>query len=250
MNEHPSEQLKFWDHIDELRKRVIRSLYGVAIGASVGLYYADKTMELLTLPFRQSSMANSHLTVLSPVEAFNVYIMVGIWSGLMLALPWVFWQLWGFVAPGLYKKERFTVVGLVIASTLLFLVGAVFCWWLLPRGLEFLGEFSKGNSEVFWSLEKYLSFVVFLALAFGLCFQLPVAMAVLIKLGVVQAKTFRDGRRFAYVVIAVVAAVVTPTTDLFTMAALMLPLLVLYEISIIFGSLWQRRSGDETQSTV
>ncbi len=245
-----SEELHFWDHISELRKRLIHALLGVAVTSSVGLYYADLIMKWLTKPFRDSGIANGHLSVLSPVEAFNVYIMVGIWGGVIIALPWVFYQLWRFVAPGLYKKERRTVIYLVFASTFFFLGGVAFCWWLLPRGIAFLASFSIGNSEVFWSLDKYLSFVVFMALAFGICFQLPLVMAVLIRLGLVKPKTFRESRRFAYVAIAVLSAAVTPTTDMFTMSAMMIPLIILYEISIVFGAMWQRKAQKKDQETV
>ncbi|MDK9699195.1 MAG: twin-arginine translocase subunit TatC [bacterium] len=238
-----STDLKFWDHVDELRKRLIRAVLGVLVGAAGGLYYSEQLLAWLTQPFRDALPANAQLAVLTPTEGFNVYILVGLYGGVIVALPWVFYQLWGFVAPALYPTERRLVVPLVLASTLLFLLGAGMCWWLLPQALAFLAGFSTGNSTVFWSLDTYVTFVVLLAVAFGVCFQLPIVMAVLIKIDLVSPETFRHYRRIAYVIIVIIAAIVTPTTDIFTLSALSIPLIVLYEASIIFGSLWQRRSS-------
>jgi len=237
MDEHPSTQLRFWDHIEELR-----TFIGIALGSCVGLYFGTDLVNFITMPFRENASSQAHMTVLSPMEGFNIYLEVGIWGGVILALPWVFYQLWRFVAPGLYKTERRMVYVLIFASTGLFLMGVGLTWWMLPYGIKWLSEFSNGNSEIFWSLEHYVNFVVLLALAFGICFQLPLVMALLIRLGLVPPSIFRKYRRIAYVIIAVVAAVVTPTADMFTMAAMMVPLMILYEISLLFGSIWHRRS--------
>lgn len=236
-----SEQIRFWDHIEELRIRLIRSIIGVLIGSVLGLFFSKQILNFLTLPFKKSFPETS-LVVISPIEGFSVYFLVGIASGIVFTLPWVFYQLWGFVSPALKKSEKRIVLPLVLISTTLFLVGAIFAWWLLPRALVFLGKFPEGNAQVFWSLNTYITFIVLLIVSFGVMFQLPLIMAVLIRLGIATPSTFRKQRRISYVIILILSAIITPTTDIFTLAVLSIPLMLMYEISILIGSIWKVQS--------
>lgn len=249
MNEQPpSQQLKFWEHLEELRKRLILSIVGIVIGSIAGLIFSKQILDFLTFPFYKSFPAMS-LVVISPVEGFSVYMMVGIAGGITVTIPWVFYQIWGFVSPALRKSEKKTVLPLVLISTFLFLIGSSLAWWILPRALNFLGQFSVDTAEVFWSLDTYVTFVVLLAIAFGLMFQLPLITSILIRLGIASQETFQRQRRIAYIIILVVSAVITPTTDIFTLSALTIPLIIMYELSIIIGSIW-RKSVLSSQTNV
>ncbi|MCX7835080.1 MAG: twin-arginine translocase subunit TatC [bacterium] len=236
-----SEQLKFWDHIEELRIRIIRSFLGVLVGSILGLIFTKHFLKILTIPF-QKAFPDRTLVLLSPTEGFSVYFLVGISGGILLALPWVFYQLWGFVSPALKLNEKKTILPLVFLSTFLFLLGAIFAWWILPNALLVLSQFAKEISNVFWSLDTYITFTVLLAIAFGGMFQLPLITAVLIRLDLVTKKTFRKYRRIAYILILILSAIITPTTDVFTLVLLSIPLILMYELSILIGSLWHRRS--------
>jgi sec-independent protein translocase protein TatC len=231
--------LSFWDHLEELRVRLLRSLAGVAVALVAGFLLASRVQELLCRPFFGS--VSGRLALLAPSDGFIVQIKIALLLAVLIAAPFVALQLWGFIRPGLKPKERKYVRPLALISTLLFFGGVAFAWWILPAALGFLGSFAQFGPENFWSLKNYISMVVFLLLAFGVIFQLPLVMGVLMAVGLVPASFFRRYRRYAIVIIFVLAALATPTTDMLTMLLMAGPLILLYEISIIVGSLIQRK---------
>ncbi|MCJ7489753.1 MAG: twin-arginine translocase subunit TatC, partial [Thermoplasmata archaeon] len=150
------------------------------------------------------------------------------------ALPIVFYQMWSFIAPGLYRREKVTILPLVIISTVLFLIGAAFCYYLaLPMALQFLLNFADDLIKNYITVDSYISFIGLLMLAFGLSFQLPILAYFLGRLGLISSRFLAKGRRYAIVIILAVAAVVTPTPDVFTQLLLAVPMYLLYEISIL-----------------
>jgi len=237
--------LGFWDHLEELRVRLLRSLAAIAVALVAGFLFSSRVQDLLCLPFHRS--VSGSLALLAPSDGFIVQIKIALLLAVLIAAPFVALQLWGFVRPGLKPNERKYVRPLALLSTLLFFGGVAFAWWILPAALGFLGSFAQFGLQNLWSLKNYISMVVFLLLAFGVIFQLPLVMGVLMAMGLVPAGFFRRNRRYAIVIIFVLAALATPTTDMLTMGLMAGPLIVLYELSIVVGSIIQRRREAERE---
>lgn len=235
----PDQPLTFWDHIDELRKRILRSALFVALGGVGGFLLAERARDFLMQPFRQSVQGS--LSLLGPSEGFVIEVKIAILVGLLLASPFVAWQLYGFISPALGRKEKLWLWPIVFISTILFWGGVVFSWMILPAALEFLGSFADVGLQNIWSLNSYISLILFLLLAFGVIFQLPLVMVVLIATGLVSSAFFRKHRRIAIVLIFIIAAVATPTADALTMMLMVAPMVVLYEAAIWIGIILEAR---------
>ena len=171
----------------------------------------------------------------TPVEPFFIKLKIVTFIGLGIALPIVLWQLWRFVTPGLQGRERRYAIPFVIASILLFGLGAAFGIYTLPKALNFLLGFAGPGLVATLSVSKYMSFVFFMIAAFGLSFEFPVVLTALVMAGVLNSQKLRRWRRGAIVGIAVFAAVITPTQDWYTMTLMMVPLIIFYEISILIA---------------
>jgi sec-independent protein translocase protein TatC len=221
--------MPFLDHLEELRKRLLISISAVFV-LSLGCYFfSKKIMAILLRPFPH----DEKLIFLSPTEGFMIYIKISLFAGLILSLPVLFYQLWKFVRPGLYQKERKYTVRIVFFSTLFFLVGALFCYFLvIPYGLSFLLSFGADQIKPTIQIKEYLKFVTLLIIVFGVVFELPLLSFFLTKLGLVTPEFLRKKRRYGIVAIFVAAAVLTPTTDIVSQLLLAVPLMILYEISI------------------
>jgi sec-independent protein translocase protein TatC len=231
--------MTFWDHLDELRRRLLRSVAGIGLGAVAGFFLSGRAQQFLISPF--ADRVSGSLALLAPADGFVIQIKIAILLGLFIASPYVFFELYGFVGPGLKPEEKRWLWPVVIIGTILFWAGVVFAWLILPTALEFFGSFAQGGVQNFWSLKNYISLVIFLLLAFGLIFQLPLIIGILIATGLVPSSFFRRNRRYAIVVIFIVAAVATPTTDWLTMTLMAVPLVILYELSIWIGVIIERR---------
>lgn len=235
----PDQPLTFWDHIDELRKRILRSALFVGLGGIAGFMLAEHARSFLMKPFHES--VEGSLSLLGPSEGFVIEIKIAILVGLLLASPFVAWQLYGFISPALGRKEKIWLWPIVSISTLLFWGGVVFSWMILPAALEFLGSFAEVGLQNIWSLNSYISLILFLLLAFGIIFQLPLIMGVLIATGLVSSQFFRKHRRIAIVLIFIIAALATPTTDALTMFMMVGPMIILYEAAIWIGVVLEAR---------
>lgn len=235
-----SEQpLTFWDHIDELRKRLLRSFLFVGLGAAAGFYLSPNAQDFLMEPFRKSVPGT--LSLLGPSDGFVIQIKIALLLGVLIASPFVAWQIYGFVSPALRRKEKLWLWPIATISTVLFWGGVIFAWLILPAALEFLGSFAEVGLQNFWSLNSYVSLVLFLLLAFGIIFQLPLIMGVLIATGLVGSAFFRKHRRIAIVLIFIISAFATPTTDALTMSLMVAPMIVLYELAIWVGVAIEKR---------
>lgn len=239
------------EHLDELRRRLIISIGAVAVGAVGGWFLYPPVFNLLTNSFCDFMRDHRNLA-LNPqdpcqlvyttvTEPFLTKIKLVAFLGLVLALPVVLYQLWRFVTPGLMPRERRYAAPFVLVSLVLFALGAWFAVLTLPRGLEFLLGFAGTERLVaVLSIARYVSFVLLLILAFGLSFEFPVVLVSLTLVGVLSTQQLRRWRRYAVLVVAVAAAVITPSQDFFTMTALMVPLLVFYELSILVSRILKR----------
>jgi sec-independent protein translocase protein TatC len=239
--------MTFWDHLDELRKRILRSMALVVIAAIAGFWLAQPAVDFLITPFREKVQGT--LALLSPTDGFMIEVKLAIMIGLLMASPFVAYQLYGFVGPGLKRKEKLWLWPVVIIATVLFWGGVLFAWFIFPTAIQFLASFAQGGIQNLWSLKTYINLLLFLLLAFGLIFQLPLIIGLLIATGLVPSSFFRRHRRYAIVLIFILAAVATPTTDMLTMMLMAGPLVVLYELSIWIGLIIEKRRKKRSIAT-
>jgi sec-independent protein translocase protein TatC len=233
-------------HLEELRRRLIVSVLAVAAGAVGAWFLYRPVFNLLSNPF--CSFMRTHpklafnprqpceLAYNGVVEPFLIKIKLVAFLGVILALPVVLYELWMFVTPGLTARERRYALPFVLASLALFTLGAWFALLTLPKGLNFLLGFA-GTTRIVavLTIGKYMAFVILLIVAFGVSFEFPLVLIFLTLVGVLSSRKLRFGRRYAILGIAVFAAVITPSQDWFTMTALMVPLILFYELSILIS---------------
>ncbi|NLP10289.1 twin-arginine translocase subunit TatC [bacterium] len=228
--------MPFLDHLEELRWTLVRSVIAVMVCAVIAYIYSKEIVELLHRP-----APDVKLIFLSPTEAFMTYLKVALYAGLVIALPYVSWEFWRFIVPGLLAKERKLVPPIVLFTVICFLLGAAFAYFIIiPFGLKFLvigfqNEFLTANITI----GKYLGFVMTMVLVFGVVFELPVLAYFLSLVGLLTPQFLRSKRRYGIVIIFIVAAIITPP-DAFTQSMLAIPLLFLYEISIWVSAAVQR----------
>jgi sec-independent protein translocase protein TatC len=242
MEDPVEEKMPFTNHLGELRTRLIRILIVVGIGVGVCWYYRDWLFQIITMPLVQVLPQNSHMIYTSLPEAFFNYMKISFFASLFLTSPYSLYQLWKFISPGLYKSEKKYVVPFVITSTLLFVGGVLFGYFLaLPPAFSFFVEFSSDFLKPMISLREYLSFSLKLLLAFGLSFELPVIIFFMVKIGVVSSKMLAKQRRYAILVIFVAAAILTPSPDALTQIIMAIPLMGLYEIGIFVAKFAEKK---------
>lgn len=233
-------RMGFLDHLDELRRRILYSVYAVAAACAVTFYFWDDMFVYLVKYF---SRYNATLIYTRPMGAFMFSLKVGLLSGLILAAPFVFAQLWLFVAPGLYAREKKVVIPFVFFSSILFSAGAVFGHFLaFPAMWKFFGSYADMGGSVlkfFPTIDETFSFYTKMILGLGLVFQMPLLVFFLARFGIVSAGFLVKHFKYAVLIIFIVAAVITPSPDMATQCLFAAPMLVLYAISIavawIFG---------------
>jgi sec-independent protein translocase protein TatC len=231
-----SSPMPFLDHLEELRSRLLKAALAVIIASGAAFYFSDELVTLILLP-----LGDIKLHVTEVTGSFYAYLKVSLVTGVIAALPIVFYQLWAFMSPGLYPREKSVILPLVAVSTLLFVVGAAFCLAVvLPLSLQFLIGFSGDLFTPIITVNSYISFAGLMVIAFGLGFQLPVVAYFLGKIGLISSRMLSRGRRYAVVLILIAAAILTPA-DVFTQVALAGPLYILYEISIILVKAIERK---------
>jgi sec-independent protein translocase protein TatC len=221
--------------LEELRWRLVKSAGAILALSIVAYFFADPILNFITRDI-ESVYFNA------PTEAFSVRIKLSIIAGLLAALPIVFWQIWQFVVPGLYRSEARLVVPVVILATISFVGGAAFCFFLvLPVGMQFLLGFGTEKIQPLISVGRYISFVTWMCLGFGIVFELPIVSFFLGRIGLIDSSMLKRFRRYAVVGILVLAAAITPSPDVFSQLMLAGPLYVLYELSIVIVRLTGRR---------
>lgn len=224
------------EHLEELRRRILISLAAIFIATCIAFW---KVKEIVSYLVRLGRIG--HLVFLSPVEAFFAYLKVAFFVGLFISSPIVLFQIWRFISVGLKENERKSVIFYLPFSIVLFLFGAVFAFCIaIPWALRFLINFAGPEVLPMLSISKYISFVVVLLLMFGLVFELPIAIILLAKLGIVTTAALRRNRKYAILSIFIIAAILTPTPDAFTQLLMAIPLIFLYELSIWLSKLVRR----------
>jgi sec-independent protein translocase protein TatC len=222
------QEMSFFEHLGELRTRLIYSIVGWGLASVVTWYFTEYIIKWL-----RQLIGNTELIYTKPTEAFFVYFKVALVGGFFLALPWILYQIIVFVRPGLEPDERKWILRIVPAACLLFVAGVSFAYFaLLPMALKFFLGFQTQDLRAMITISEYISFVVFLLLACGLVFQTPIVLVVAAVLGLVKSQQLRQWRRYAIVSCFIIAALVAPTPDAFTQTMVAIPMILLYEISI------------------
>lgn len=234
MSQNNSE-MTIWGHLKELRKRLIYSLIGLVVGIIISVIFGDFLLNFIAMPI--GGLEN--LLSIQVTENISVYFRVTMFGGFILALPFILIQLFLFISPGMTKKERRWILWAIPIATVLFLGGAVFAYIvMLPTALPFLVQFPGPNVLPKW--KDYVNFVTNLIFWIGLSFETPLLMYILARLGIIDARGLAKQWRIALIIIAVIAAVATPTPDPINMAILMAPLFVLYLLGILLAALGRK----------
>jgi Twin arginine targeting (Tat) protein translocase TatC len=237
------------EHLEELRHRLVVSVMALTVGAIAGWFLYNPFLNLIQHPFctyvhslprNEQPPAGCRLVANGVLDPMLSKLKVVVFLGLFLALPILLYQLWAFIVPGLTSREKKLSVPFIVSSMLLFLLGAFVAIVMLPKGLNFLLGFAGPDITPLITFASYVGFVVLLTLAFGLSFEFPILLVFLTLVGVLSSAKLRAWRRWAILGIAIFAAVVTPSSDPYTMLSMMIPMYVFYEASIIIARIMKK----------
>jgi sec-independent protein translocase protein TatC len=233
MSEPAAAQDTFISHLVELRDRLLRCAYALLIVALPCVYFAPQLYDILAAPMQSALPHGTKMIATGVIAPFFIPVKVALLVAFMIALPYLLYQVWGFVAPGLYQHEKKVVVPLIVSSTLLFAVGVAFCYFVVFKFVfATIAQFAPQSITVAPDIENYFNFVLGMFFAFGVAFETPVVVVVLVASGAVKLETLIEIRRYTIVGAFAVSAVVTPP-DAASMLALAIPLCILYEIGLL-----------------
>ncbi len=231
----------FTSHLDELRTRMIRAFIAVGVGFFISYGFKEQLFQILTAPLIQAMDAGDKLVFTGLPEAFFTYLKVAFLSGIMLATPVIAFEFWMFVTPGLYQKEKKLLIPVIFLSTLFFLGGSLFGYFVVfPFGFKFFLGFASDTIQALPSMKEYLGFASKMLLAFGLVFELPLVITCMARLGLVSVDFLKKNRKYALLLFFVGSAILTPP-DVVTQIMMAFPLMALYEISIIGAKVFGRK---------
>jgi sec-independent protein translocase protein TatC len=243
----PEDRMTLTEHLAELRTRIIRALLAMVIGIIVVLAAYEPVLRFLTKPYvrlcarKGPEFCTANLQYLSPLEGFTTRLSISTYGGIILALPVIMWQVWRFIVPALHAKEKRYAVPFVMSSVGLFALGAYVAYWTLDKALDFLISWAGPDVTANFQISKYISLVGLMVAAFGIAFEFPVLLVFLQLVGVLTPQTLLKGWRYAIMAIFVIAAVITPSGDPYSMLALAIPMTLFYLISIVIGLIFQKR---------
>jgi len=235
----------FLSHLIELRERLVKSLIAVGIVFLPALYFSSELYDLLAAPLMHALPSGAKMIATGVVTPFLIPVKIAGVAALVVALPYVLYQAWAFVAPGLYAHEKRLVLPLIVSSTILFVIGMAFCYFIVfGRVFEFIAAFAPKSISVAPDIEAYFNFVLGMFLAFGLAFEVPVVVVVLVLTGVITVEQLREFRGYMIVGIFAIAAFITPP-DAVSMISLAVPMCLLYELGIVVAAaVAKRRPAD------
>ena len=243
MNDDPKQP--FMSHLEELRTRLIACAIAVGIGFVVCYLFSKDLFQILVIPLKENMPEGDRLIYTNLPEMFFTYLKTAFIAGIMVVSPYVFYQIWMFIAPGLYKKEKKYVLPFVFFSTILFVGGALFGYFVVfPFGFKFFMGFANDSIQALPSVKQYFSFAVKLLFAFGVVFELPVVVFFLTKIGVVTPEFLKQKRKYAILLTFVMAAILTPP-DVITQCMMAGPLIILYEVGIFISMMARVRKEKE-----
>lgn len=226
--------MTLFEHIAELRSRLLKIIIAVIVGAILGWFLYPYVLQILKHPFNEVQPGKPFIAT-EPLQAFGLRLKMSGFIGIAVAMPVILWQVWRFVTPGLHPHEKKYAIPFTVSALLLFLGGATLAYYVLNPTLEFLTTIGGSDIEPYYTADSYVTLIIWMMLAFGVGFEFPVLLVALQMIGVVTPKRLVQWWRQAIVAIAVIAAVITPSGDPISMIALALPMAVLYIISIGVG---------------
>lgn len=245
-----TEKSPFTEHLGELRDRLVRSFIAVGVGFAVAYFFKEKLFNILIAPLL-IAMGDNHNTQIiftGLPEAFFTYLKVSLLAGIILATPVLFYEFWMFVSPGLYRKEKKYFLPIVFLSVFFFILGSSFGYFIVfPYGFKFFLGFATETIHAMPSMKEYLSFASKMLLAFGFVFELPLVLTFLARMGIVSVDFLKKNRKYAVLIFFIGAAVITPP-DVVTQIMMAVPLMILYEISILGARLFGKKpvsDGDD-----
>jgi sec-independent protein translocase protein TatC len=240
----PDKKLPLTGHLEELRKRLIWSFVGIGVAFGISYAFIKEIVAILMRPLVQTLPKGSSLVFTAVPEAFFTYFKAAILTGVFFSSPFILYQIWAFISPGLYEKEKKYVLPYLFVSSVFFMAGALFCYFIVfPVIFRFFLSFATEEIRPLPAIKEYLTFTIKLLLAFGLLFQWPALILFLSRMGVVSAKTLSQNRKYAILAIFVAAAILTPP-DLVSQLLLAGPLLAMYE-----GSIWMAKFLGKKEET-
>jgi sec-independent protein translocase protein TatC len=250
--EEPGARMSFLEHLEELRHRLIVSISAIFVGFLVAFAFIDRIFGFIMRPLQAVLPDGGKLVYTEPAEAFLLYMKVAALAGLVMATPVILWELWKFVAPGLYAHEKKFAVPFVLFSTVFFVCGALFSHFVVfPFAWRFFANFSTDYMQFLPRIQPVFSLYVRMLLALGLVFEMPTLVFFLARVGVVTPRFLLRHTKYAILVIFVIAAIITPGPDVVSQTLVAVPMVMLYGISIVIAWLFQKRSrdaeGDETR---
>ncbi|MCF6246748.1 MAG: twin-arginine translocase subunit TatC [Desulfobacula sp.] len=242
------EKSPFTEHLGELRDRLVRSFIAVSIGFVVAYFFKEKLFEILIAPLiiAMGENGNAQMIFTGLPEAFFTYLKVALLTGIILATPVLFYEFWMFVSPGLYRTEKKYFLPIVFLSVFFFAIGSSFGYFIVfPYGFKFFLGFANENIQAMPSMKEYLGFSSKMLLAFGFVFELPLVLTFMARMGMVTVPFLQKNRKYALLIFFVGAALITPP-DVITQIMMALPLMILYEISIIGAKIFGKKKPEET----
>lgn len=240
--DNAAESMTIFGHLNALRVHLTRAGIALLVATLLSFLFAEYLLEFLLTPYAASQAGGVTLQTLRPTEGLETYFKVSLLSGIVLAMPIILFEFWRFLEPGLYKHERRYVFVFVPSALLLFLTGLAFAWFILaPAAIYFLANFMPEVFRTEWTGQEYISFVTRLLLWIGIAFQMPIVAYFVARAGVISGDTLKRQWRVAVVLIAVLAAIITPSIDPVTMLLTMAPLTVLYVLSIGLANIGYRQ---------
>jgi sec-independent protein translocase protein TatC len=238
------DKMPFLEHLGELRTRIVRSLIALMIGTVIALIWSERVVDWLAKPVTQLGY---ELVFTAPAEAFWVQMKVGLILGLFIASPAILWQVWAFIAPGLHEHEKKYAAPFVILGSLMFMLGGFFSLKVVtPSAISFLLGYARPGLKPMITIENHIDFLLKFTLAFGAVFELPLAITLLSRMGVVTAKMLARNRKYAILGAFIAGAILTPTPDAFNQTLMAGPIIILYEVGIVCARLFGKRAAPAT----
>ncbi|MBF0491493.1 MAG: twin-arginine translocase subunit TatC [Deltaproteobacteria bacterium] len=236
-------------HLAELRKTLMRAAVSILIGTSITLYFSKELFHFLTLPLEKVLPQNSHFIATTPFESYMVYLKTAFLAGVLLSAPVLFFEIWRFISPALHKHEKKFIIPLALLSAFFFVGGALFGYFVVfPTGFQFVVDILQDTPVLFMpKISDYFSFSSMFLLAFGLTFELPIFILLLGRIGLIQYRHLHKFRKYAVILIFLIAGILTPGPDILSQFMMAVPLLILYELGGLFIFLFGKKKKTEEE---